>query len=112
MKIETGKANPDHRSTVKDIAAQVIGICIEAILDHNTRIDIATTGAAHDYLTQLTEDTVTELAMTHHTGNIANHPNIEALQVINPEIAVGHIPSYPTDLQGINHADQIYTPAG
>ena len=48
MKIETGKADADHSPTTKDIAAQVIMICIEATLDQNTRIDAATTEAAHD----------------------------------------------------------------
>ena len=87
-------------------------ICIETALDHNTEIDAATKGVAYDDLPQPTEDIAIDLAMTHHTAHIANHPNIKALQVINPQIAVGHIPSHPTDLQGINHPDQIHTPAG
>ena len=48
MMIETDKANPDHSLTFEDITAQVITIPIEATLDHNTGIDAATTGAAHD----------------------------------------------------------------
>ena len=111
MKIETGYANPDHSPTFKDIAAQVIVICIEATLDHDTWIDAATTGATHDDLTQPTEDTATDLAMTHHIIHITDHPNIKALQVINPEVAVYHICDHPTNLQGMNLTDQIHTQA-
>ena len=84
----------------------------EDTLDHNIRIDVATTEAAHDDLTQPTEDTATDLAMTHHISHIADHPHITALWVIDPEIVVGHTHDHPTDLQGMNHADQIHTPAG
>ena len=98
MKIETGKANPDYNSTFKEVTAQVIMIHIEATLDNSTGIDAATTGAAHDDVTQPTVDTATDITMTHHTSCIADHPNIEALQVINPKIAVGHIHNHPTDL--------------
>ena len=51
-------------------------------------------------------------ATTHHIDHTANHPCIEALQVIDPEITVGHIHDYPTDLQGMNHIDQVHNPAG
>ena len=112
MTIETDKANPDHSLTFEDIGAQVIMISIEATLDHNTGIDAATTGAAHDDLAQPTEDTATDLTVTHHTGCITDHPNIKACQFTNPEITVGLIHSHPTDLQGMNCADQIHTPAG
>ena len=84
MKIETDEADSDHSPTFKDIAAQVIVIDIEATLDHSTGIYATTTGAAHNDLTQPTEDTATDLAMTHCTGHIADHPNIKALQVIDP----------------------------
>ena len=87
-------------------------IHIEATLDHNTGIDATTTGAAHNDLTQLTEGTVTDLAMTHCTSHNTDHPNIEALQVIDPEITVGHIHDCPTDLQGMKLTDQIHTPVG
>ena len=60
MKIETGKANPDHSLTFKDIAAQAMAICTEAILDCNTRIDVAITEAAHNNLTQPTEEKATD----------------------------------------------------
>ena len=71
-----------------------------------------TIGAAHDDLTQPTEDTFTDLTMTHCTGHIANHPNIEALQVIGPEVTVDHIHDHLMDFQGMNLTDQIYTQAG
>ena len=50
--------------------------------------------------------------MTHHTGHIADHPHIEVLWVIDPEIAVGHIHEHPTDPLGMNSTDQVHTPAG
>ena len=53
MKTETGKANPDHSHTFTDITTQVIMIPTEDTLDHNTRIDVATTGVAHDDCTHL-----------------------------------------------------------
>ena len=87
-------------------------IPIEATLDHNTGIDAATTGAAHDNLTPPIEATATDLTMTHHTDHITDHPHIEALQVIDPEITVDHIHDHPTDLQGTNHVDQVHNPAG
>ena len=87
-------------------------IHIEVTLDHNTRIDATTTGAVHDDLTQPKEDTATDFTMTHHTSHIFDHPNIAPLLVIDPEIAVDHIHDHPTDLQGMNLADQIHTLAG
>ena len=71
-----------------------------------------TTEAAHDDLPQPTEDTATDLTMTHHIGHIADHPHITAPWVIEPQIAVGHTHDHPTDLQGMNHTDQIHIPAG
>ena len=82
-----------------------------ATLDHNTQIDASTTETAHDDLTQPTDDTATDLTMTQHTSHMADHPHITALWVINPEITVGHNHDKPTDIQGMNHADQIHTPA-
>ena len=110
MKIETGKADADH--SFKDITAQAIAICIEVTLDCNTGIDAATTEPAYNDLTQPREDTATDLTMTYLTNHIADHPNIEALQVINPEIIVGHVHTPPTNLQGMNLTDEIHTPAG
>ena len=105
MKIKTGKANPDHSPTTEAITAWVIVICIEGALDHNTGIDIATTEAAHDDLTQPIEDTVTDLTVTHCHGHIADHPCIAALLVTDPEITVGHTHHHPSNLQGKNHTD-------
>ena len=112
MKIETEKANPDHSPIFADITTQVIAIYIEATLDCNTGIDAATTGAVHNDLSQPTEDAATDIAVTHCTDHIADHPNIKVLQVINPEITVGHIYKNPTDPQGMKLADQVHTPAG
>ena len=78
----------------------------------NTGIDSATTGTLHDNLTQPTEATDTDLTTTHHTSHTTDHPHIEALWVINPEIAVGHTHGHPTDPQGMNHKNQAHTPAG
>ena len=77
-----------------------------------TRIDAATTGAAHNNLTQPIETTAIDLTATHHTDHIADHPHIEALQVIDPEITVDHIHDHPIDLQAMNLADQIHILAG
>ena len=112
MKIKTGKADPDHSLTTKNIAAGVTMIHIEATLDHNTGIDTATTELAHNNLSQPTEDTATDLTVTHCTGHITDHPHITTLWVINPEITVGHTHDYLTSHQGMNQADQIHTPAG
>ena len=112
MEIKTGTTNPDHSTTTKDITILVITIYIEVALDHNTEIDAATIEVANNDLTQPTGDTATDLTMTHHTSYIADHPHITALWVINPEITVGHINNHLTDRQGMNHADQIHTPAG
>ena len=103
--IETDEAIPDHSPTFEDIAAWVIVIPIEAALDYNTGIDAATTGATHNDLTPHIEATAIDLTMTHHIDHITDHPHIEALQVINPEITVGHIHDHPTDLQGMSHID-------
>ena len=87
-------------------------IHIETTLDHNAAIDATTRGAADDDLTQPTEDTATDLAMTHCTGHITDHPNSKALQVIDPQITVDHLHNHPTDLQDMNLTDQIHTLAG
>ena len=87
-------------------------ISIDATLDHNTGIDAATTKTAHDDLAQPTYDTATDLTMTHHTCNITDCLHIATLQVINCEIRIGDTHDHPTYLQGMNHADEIHTPAG
>ena len=68
--------------------------------------------AAHDNLNQHTEDTATDLTMTHYTSHISDHPHITALQVINLKIIVGHTHDHPTNLQGMNNADEIHIPVG
>ena len=45
-------------------------------------------------------------------SHITDHPHIAALWVINPEIIVGHTHDHPTNLQGMNQADQVHTPTG
>ena len=90
VKAKIGEANPDHSPTIEDIIGWVIMIHIEVALEHNAKIDAATTEVAHNNLAQHTEDAATDLIVTHHTGHIA------ALQVINCEIIVGHIHTYPT----------------
>ena len=84
----------------------------QAALDFNTGIHAATTGAAHNDITQHIGATFIDLAMTHHINHITDYPHIEALQVINPETAVGYIHNDPTDLQGMNHVGQVHNPAG
>ena len=98
VKKETGKGNQDHNLLFKKITAQVVTILTEATQGHNTRIDAATTGAAHDDCTPPIEATAIDLTMTHHIDLIADHPHINILQLINPEIAVGHTHDHPTDL--------------
>ena len=112
VKIETDEANPDHSLILGDIAALVIMIHIEAALDQNTEIDATTTWAVHNDLTQPTEAAATGLAVTLHAGHTADHPNIEALQVINPEITVDHIHDHPKGLQDMYLTNQIHIPAG
>ena len=68
----------------------------EAALDHNTDLDAATTGTACHHCTPPIQATAINLSAKHH---ITDHPHIEALQVINPEIAVGHINDHPTNLK-------------
>ena len=48
VRTETGKANPDHNLIFEDITAQVITIHTEAAQGHDSCINAATTGAAHD----------------------------------------------------------------
>ena len=51
------------------------------------------------------EATVIDLTMTHHIDHITDHPHIEVLQRINPEITVDHTHNHPTNLQGWTHTD-------
>ena len=83
----------------------------DATLDHHMGIDAAITGAAHDDHAPLTETAAIDLTITHHIKHITDHPHIEVLQVINPEIAVGHIHDHPTSFHDRTHIDQVHTPA-
>ena len=86
MKKEKGEANLDHNLIFENIAACIIAILTEAVQGHNTRIDAATTGAAHNNCALPIEATTIDLTMTHHIDYITDHPHIEGLQLINPEI--------------------------
>ena len=67
---------------------------------------------AHCDLDQSMDGTATDLAMTHCTSHITDHPRIAAPWVTSPEIIIGHTNDHPTSCQGMNHTDQIHTPAG
>ena len=108
MKTETGKADPDHNLIFKDIAAQVIITHTEAPQGHNTRINAATTAAAHKNHSPPIEATAIDPIMTHYINHIAVHPQIEVLQLTNPEITVDHIHDHPTDLHGKTHTYQVH----
>ena len=79
MKIKTGKTDPNHSLTTKDIAAQIIVIHIEAALDHNTGIDAPTTDAAHDNLTQPKEDTARSHCDTLHWSHHRSSTHLSSL---------------------------------
>ena len=97
---------------LKTLQLESLQLRIEATLDYNTGMDTAATGAVHDDLAHPTEDIATYLSVTHHTGHITDHPNIKALQVIDPKITVDHIHNHPIDLQDMNLTNQIHIPAG
>ena len=80
MKTETGEVDPDHNLIFENNAAQIVTIPTEATQGHNTRIDVATTGAAHDAHAPPIEATAISLALTHHINHITDHPYIEVLQ--------------------------------
>ena len=75
-KIEKDEANPDHSPTT-----EAIMIHTEASLDHNTGKDTVTTKAAPNNLTQPTEDTAIDLAMTHHTSRIIHTSHLFRLLI-------------------------------
>ena len=54
------------------------------------------------------EATAIYLATTCHINLITDHPDIEVLQLINPEITVDHTHDHPTNLQGRTHTDQVH----
>ena len=68
-------------------------------------IDAATIGAAHDNCTSLIEATAINLTVTHQIYHIADHPHIEVLQLINPEITIDHTHNHPTNLQDRTHTE-------
>ena len=112
MKTETGKANPDCNLIFKDNVTWVIKIHTEAAQGHNTGINAATTGAAHNDHTPPIEAAATNLTVTYHIDHIAHHPHIEVLQLTNPEIAVvDHTHNHPTDLQGKTCTYHVHIPA-
>ena len=82
----------------------------EATQGCNTRINAATTGAAHDSHASPIEVTAINPAMTHHTDHITDHPHIEVLQLTTPEIAVDYTYYHSTNLQGETHTDQVHIP--
>ena len=96
---------------MEDITAQVIVIHTEATQGHNTGINAATTGAAHDDHAPPIEPTAIDLTMSHHIHHITDHPHIENLQLTNPEITVDHTHNHPTDTQGRTNTDQVHIPA-
>ena len=106
VKTGMGKVNPDHNLIFTDIAAQVITIHTEVAQGHNTRIDAATTGAAH---APPIEVTAIDLTATHHIDHITDHPHI--VQLTTQDIAVHHAHNHPTNLQGKTHTHQLSIPA-
>ena len=94
---------PDHSLDIADITATAIMTCTEAALDHDKGMGTATIEAAQDNPIQHTNDTVTDLAMTHHTGHTANHPHTTANQATTLRTTVHHIDIHPTDHQNIIH---------
>ena len=83
----------------------------EAAQGLNTRINVATTGMAHDDHTPSIEATAINLPVTHHIDHITDHPHLEVLQFTTPEIAVDHTHEHPTNLQGKAHTDQVHIQA-
>ena len=62
---------------------------------HNTGINAATTGAAHDVHNPPIEVTAIDLTVTHYIDHITDHPHTEVLQLTTPETTVEHAhPSY------------------
>ena len=112
MKIKEAETDPNPSQNTAGITAQVAIDLTEIAQGHKEGTDTTATEAVQSKPIQHTGDTVTGHAVTHHISHIADHPHIAALQVIDPEIVVGHTDYHPTNLQGMNQADQIHTPAG
>ena len=80
--------------------------CTEATTDHDNGMGIET---AKDNLIQHTKDTVSDPAMTHHTGHTTNHPHTAAHQVTALRITVDHIQANIPDHQNITHTKEGHT---
>ena len=65
-------------------------------------------GAVQYDHTPPTEATTIDCTTPHHINHIRDHPDIEVLQLTNPEVAVDHAHNLPTDLQGRPHTDQVH----
>ena len=111
VKTATGKVNLDHNLIFADIAAQVITIHTEAAQGHNTGINTATTGAAHNAHAPPIKVTVINPTMTHHINHIADHPHFEVFQLTNLKITAYHAHNLPTNFQGRTYTDQVHVPA-
>ena len=111
MTTGTSKVNPDHDLIFEDIAAQVIVIHTEAAQGHNTGINAATSGTAHNAHTPPIEVTAINLAVTHHINHITVHPHIEVLQLTTPEITVDLAHNHPTSIKCETHTNQVHIPA-
>ena len=83
-------------------------IYTEATQGHNTGINAATTGAAHNDHIPPIEATAIDPTFTHHIEHITDHPHIEVIELTNPEIAVNHAHDHPTNLQGRTGTDEIH----
>ena len=107
MKTGTGEVDPDHNLIFTDIADGVITIYTEATQGHNTRINAATNGAAHNAHAPPIEATAINLTATHHINHTTVHPHIEVLQLTTPEITLDHAHDHLTNLQGKTCTDQV-----
>ena len=65
--------------------------CTQAAPDYNKGMGTATIEEAQDDPIQNTKDTVTDPAMTHHTGHTANHLHTTAHQVTALRTIIDHI---------------------
>ena len=111
VKTGTGKVIPDHSLIFTDIAASVVMIHTKAAPGHDIGIITATHGVAHNAHTLHIEITVIDLATTHHTDHITDHPHIGIPQLTTPKIAVDHTHDHPTNCQSETCTSHIPIPA-
>ena len=111
-KTEEEETDPNLSQDTAGITAQATIDLTEITQGHKDGTEITTTEAVQGAHTQQTGDAVTCHAVTHHISHIIDDPHITALWVIDPEIIAGHTCDHPTNLQGMNHANQVHTPAG